>query len=185
MGGYPAFGIIPGMPDEGVLQEYRPVSTSRRGELSGWMLVLLCGFAWWVVSRQGSSLAAFIIIFLILFLIVAAGTSLSNWMERHSVLRISSTGIDFTNGLRKVSLTWEQIEEVQVLPSRWGKSVHVIGTEGHFHFQLGVKVELIGREIDRVGFPDGEKILGELFRNTDLKQVEMDRPGRFFVRRES
>jgi hypothetical protein len=72
-----------------------------------------------------------------------------------------------------------------VLPSRWGKSVHVIGTEGHFHFQLGVKVELIGREIDRVGFPDGEKILGELFRNTDLKQVEMDRPGRFFVRRES
>lgn len=136
------------------------------------------------MARQGSSLAGFMILFLVLFFFVAAGTSLSNWMERRSVLGIGPAGISFTNGLRQVSLAWDQIEEVHVLPGRWGKSVHVIGAEGHFHFQLGGKVVVMGQERERMGFSEGEQILGELFRQTDLKPVERNRPGRFFVRRE-
>lgn len=164
------------------MQYYRPVSTSRRGEFGGWFLVLLSGFAYWIMARQGSSLAGFMILFIALFLFVAAGTSLSNWMERRSVLGISPGGISFANGLRRVSLAWNAVQEVHVLPGRWGKSVHVIGSDAHFHFRLGGKVVVMGKERERMGFQEGELILGAIFQNTELKAVERDRPGRFFAR---
>jgi hypothetical protein len=145
-------------------------------------LVLVSGFGWWVLSRQGSSLATFMIFFLIIFLFVAAGTSLSNWMERKSRLELRESGLRFSNGLRNIQLGWDEIQQVHVLPSRWGKAVHVLGLSQHFHFQLAGEVMFMGRVRDKVGFLEGEEILTTILEKTGLKLAKTERPGRYFVR---
>lgn len=145
-------------------------------------MVLVSGFGWWALSQQGSSLATFMLFFLVIFLFVAAGTSLSNWMERHTELVLQEDGLRFRNGLRNIQFQWDEIQQVHVLPSRWGKAVHVIGDTQHFHFQLAGEVMFMGKSRDKVGFLDGEKILGTILEKTRLKQVASERPGRYFVR---
>lgn len=156
--------------------------TSRRAEASSWFLVLVSGFGWWVFNSQGSSLATFMLLFLLIFLFVAAGTSLSNWMERHTQLELYEDGLHFHNGLRNIDLQWEKIQQVHVLPSRWGKAVHVIGERQHFHFQLAGEVMLMGQSRAKVGFEQGEQILRTILEKTGLRPAESDRPGRYFIR---
>lgn len=163
-------------------QLFRPLPTSRRAEASSWFLVLLSAFGWWALNSQGSSLATFMLFFLLIFLFVAAGTSLSNWIERHTQLELYPEGLHFRNGLRNIQLKWDEIQQVHVLPSRWGKAVHVIGEQQHFHFQLAGEVMFMGREREKVGFEEGEEILRTILEKTGLRPVQSDRPGRYFMR---
>jgi hypothetical protein len=163
-------------------REYRPALSSRKNELTGWFLVLLTGGAWWVISTRSSSLSLFIPLFFLLFLFLAAFTSLANWIERRTLLRISPSGVHFQNGLRDVSLAWSEINEVHILPSRWGQAVHILGENRHFHFQLAGEVTVMGKPQQRVGFLEGQQILSELLSNTQLQKVERNRPGRFYAR---
>ena len=177
-----AGGIILGMLSTDEVLEYRPALSGRKNELTGWFLVLLTGGAWWIITTRGSATSFFIPLFFVVFLVVAAGTSLSNWMERRTCLQISATGIHFQNGLRNVSLAWSEINEVHIIPSRWGQAVHVIGEDRHFHFQLAGDVTVMGKPQPRVGFLEGQQILSELFGNTQLQRVQRSQPGRYYAR---
>jgi hypothetical protein len=170
------------MLDSSELREFHPAPTKRRNEFTGWFLVFMSAGAWWVLASRENSLAGFVAIFFFLFLFVAAGTSLFNWMERHTVILLSDDGVKFENGLRTLAMSWGEIEKVQVLPSRLGNSVHVIGSKGHFHFQMAVDLRAPGRPAERIGFNEGTLILSEILKSTGLQRVESNNPGRYYAR---
>lgn len=175
-------GIIFIVENINTVQEFRPISTSRRSEIGSWFMVAASGFAWWILSQQGSSLAIFMILFLLLFLFLAAGTSLANWMERRTILRIQADELNFSNGLRDVSLAWNKIQQVHVMPSRWGRSVHVFGEFKHFHFKMAGNVNVLGQTSARVGFENGVEILQTIIERSGLQPVKRDQPGKFYAR---
>jgi hypothetical protein len=170
------------MPDREFPHEFKPVISGRRSEIYGWLLVVLMGGAWWTMGRQGISYAGFILLFFFVFLILAAGTSLANWMERRTLLRLTPDHIHFENGLRNVTLSWDEIREVQVLPTRRGQSVEIVGRNRHFHFQIARDVEVLGTVLGRVGFADGKQILAEILSHTELQKIERSQPGRYYTR---
>lgn len=174
-------GIIPGVMSLDIHQ-FRPVIASRRSELSAWFLTLLSGGAWLVLALRDSPPTLFIPLFFFLFIFTAIGASLGNWIDRRTVLRLKPEGLDFENGLRKVEMNWEEIQEIQIIPSRWGQAVHVLGNGAHFRFRILANVVVLGKASERIGFEDGDKILGEILKKTGLQRVQRSQPGRYYAR---
>lgn len=163
-------------------REYRPHLSARNSESTTWTLVALSGAAWWFLSRGDSDAPGYILWLFIILVFVALGTSLGNWMDRQTILRLTSQGVEFTNGLRDVQLRWEEIRAVNLTPSRWGQSAHVVGETGHFQLRLSSEVNLLERVKEPIGFPDGQEILNEVIERSGLVRVERDQPGSYYAR---
>jgi hypothetical protein len=163
-------------------REFRPHLSARSSEITTWTLVALTGAAWWFLSRGDSIAPSFITWMFSIFVFVALGTSLGNWMDRQTVLRLTSQGVEFSNGLRNVKLKWDAIRAVNVTPSRWGQSAHVVGETGHFQLRLSSEVNLLGRVKEPIGFADSQEILHEVIERSGLMRVEHDQPGSYYAR---
>ncbi len=118
------------------------------------------------------------------FLFSAASISLSNWMDRHSILRLDIEGIAFKNGLRNVYMRWGQIQSIHVRPVQWGaKKVQVVGEHTHFAFRTLGEVEYKGEIAGRTGFTQGDKILRVILRASGLQLIEdSNTPGYYYAR---
>jgi hypothetical protein len=167
--------------------EYRPELISRRGELIAWGSFLLVGITWIILifNRQQYCLA--VPILAIILLLAALSISLGNWMDRNTVLCLSNHGVTFKNGLRNVNIPWHNIQEVQVLPAQWGKKVHVIADQAHFHFHLLGEVKVRSEVKGQVGFVEGESILQQIIENSNLHETnriktEQTKSGIYYVR---
>jgi hypothetical protein len=112
---------------------HRPELLPRQGERNAWLFALLASLALGLLHLQGV-VPVFSWIFVIFLLVSALSISLGNWMDRRTVLRLADDGVAFENGLRRVSLTWSQISEVRIRPTRWGEQIQVIGEQSHFSF---------------------------------------------------
>lgn len=158
-------------------QEYRPELLPRRGEWIAWGCAALVGVGWiiLVLSRQRVLPA---MIFLEIFLIFAAlSISLGNWMDRKSVIRTDTAGLEFQNGLRNIRLAWSQVKEVRVNPSQWGKKVQVIGEGAYFAFRTLGEVKVQEQVKGRLGFENGEEILRQIVLSSGLEIVEQTGDG--------
>ena len=162
--------------------EIRSESFSRRGEITAWVLAILTLVSWFALRVRGYPVPGFFII-LTLFLVVAAlAISLSNWSDRHTLLRLEAGGVRFENGLRRVYLAWDEIQMVQVFPSNLGDRVRVSGTQTFFSFRLLGEVSLRGQVRGRIGFADGEHILRHILQATGLKRFENNGEGYYYAR---
>lgn len=163
--------------------EFRPELLSRRAEVLSWGLSLIMLVTWWLLQTNQApySTAA---VFLLVFLVFAAvGTSLSNWMERRTVMQLDEHGVSFKNGLRDVRFTWAEIKTVRVLPSQAGSNrVQVIGENAHFEFRTLAELKLSGVVKGQSGFADGDKILDEILRHSKLTQHESSAPYTYYAR---
>lgn len=166
-------------------QEYQPERISRRGEAFAWGAALLVITGGLVLYASGNPVG-YLIPFLGAFLVAAgAGISLGNWMDRHTRLRLEPGGVAYTNGLRRVHFSWDQIGEVRVLPAQWGRKVQVFGErargEGaYFAFTTLGEVRVQGRTMGRVGFAEGEAVLQTILEQAGLHLVrseDIDHPG--------
>ncbi len=120
---------------------------------------------------------------LAVFLLVSAVfISLSNYVDRKTILILNPGGVEFHNGLRNAQLSWDQVEKVSVFEDRWGERVHVSGTETHFNFRLLSEVELRGKAGGKMGFPDGEMILKEIINSSGLRLAENKDHDRYYIR---
>ncbi|NCP88182.1 MAG: hypothetical protein CO094_08305 [Anaerolineae bacterium CG_4_9_14_3_um_filter_57_17] len=151
---------------------YRPELLPRQGEINAWGLALLAslGMAALVWRGQIPSWTWFFIAFLYFS---AASISLGNWVDRHTRLTLSAQGILFENGLRKVSLAWEALPQVRVLPARWGKTVQLMAASGHCEFSTLGEVQFRGELRGRTGFSQGEAILREILASAGLTRREL------------
>ena len=163
--------------------EFRPERFSRRGEITAWGLTILSLLGWISLSARDIPIPWLFSALTIFILIAALATSLSNWSDSHTLLRLENDGVVFENGLRRVHLTWGEIQKVQIFPSNMGDQVRVSGERTYFLFRLLGEVSLRGQVRGRIGFPEGERILSYIIQEASLKRVEQ--PGnKYYYARE-
>jgi hypothetical protein len=156
--------------------EFKPELVSRRSEFIAWGSAILVNGAWLLLFIFNQSLSFWLPILGIPLLLIAIGISLGNWMDRKTILRLDVDGVYFSNGLRHVSLTWDEIKEVRVLPAQWGEKVQVFGEEAYFGFHTLGEVTANGRVLGRTGFVKGDQILEHVLEKSGLsesKQIEL------------
>ncbi len=156
-------------------REYRPIVLSRRGEWIAWGSTLLMGATLVILSIRGEQVGLWVPFITIVLLLSALSMSLGNWMDRQSLIKLDATNISYRNGLRNVVMAWQEIQEVRVIPARWGKKVQVIGNRSYFAFQTYAEVKVLDDVKGRMGFKEGEEILRQIILYSGLQIV--DRPG--------
>jgi hypothetical protein len=159
------------MHDSTFVQEFHPVLTPRTGEGMAWLAALSLGAAAIALRGQSKLLVGALPYLAVLVGLMAASISLSNWMDRRTVLRLDSQGVFFTNGLRRVSLGFPEVDQVIVFSGALGKRVQVIGGVQHFEFRYLSEVEVQGSAPGRLGFPDGVAIVATLLREAGLQRM--------------
>jgi len=166
---------------ENETREFRPELISRRGEWTAWALALASSLGMWFLNRSGY-IPLWAWIFWAFLLFSGISISLGNWLDRNSVIWLETDGIRFENGLRRVWFRWPEVQKVAVLPSRWGKSVQVIGEKSHFRFKTLGEVKFQGEVRGRTGFPGGQKILDIILREANLVLVEESNNAYYYAR---
>jgi hypothetical protein len=152
-------------------QAFKPELASRRGELIAWGSAVLVNGTWIGLLLFGQPLSFWLLILGIPLLLVAAGMSLGNWMDRHTDMTLDMDSIFFSNGLRNVQLKWFEIQQVRVLPAQWGKKVQVLGEQSYFGFHTLGEVTANGKVLGRTGFVDGERILKQILNRAELREI--------------
>jgi hypothetical protein len=164
-----------------VKREFRPERLPRRGELTAWALAIAVSLGMFIL-RQAWFIPFWAWIFWGFLLFSGLSISLGNWMDRRTCIRLDSQGVRFTNGLRRVDLGWSEIQEVKVLPSRFGKRVQVLGNDSHFEYKTIGEVMYQGELRGRTGFVDGQHILEVILRETELRLIEKVQEASYYAR---
>ena len=164
-------------------EELRPELISRRGESTAWGLMLIVSLTMGLIHWRLGVIPTAAWIFWGFLVFAALSTSLGNWMDRKTVLRVDGERVSFENGVRHVSLGWQEIQNVNVIPLRWGKSVQVIGNGAHFEFRTLGEVQYQGEVRGRLGFAEGEAILRHILKETGLP-LSKEEKGRYYYSRE-
>jgi hypothetical protein len=160
-------------PDSSI--DMRPELISRQGEKVAWSVAALTIGAWVILAVMGSPVHPALKVMAILLTLCGAIISLGNWMDRHTQLRLTPEGIEFTNGLRHVQLRWDEIQRVEIFPSSWGDKVSVLGMRSYFSFRTLGEVKAQGKIQGRMGFARGDEIRRQILEKASLKQV--NKPG--------
>jgi hypothetical protein len=166
---------------ESEMREFRPELVSRRGEWTAWALALAASVGMWFLFRSGY-IPVWAWVFWAFLLFSGVSISLGNWLDRNSVIRLEADGIRFENGLRRVRLSWPEIQKVAVLPARLGKTVQVIGEMSHFGFKTLGEVKFQGEVRGQTGFVDGQEILDVILHETGLVLVEESNNAYYYTR---
>lgn len=163
--------------------EFRPELLSRRAEITAWALSAVLLVTWWILQANQAVFAGTALVLFIFMLFAAIGTSLGNWIDRKSILRLDPAGVYFENGLRHVRLEWPQVERVQVLPAQAGaQRVQVLGSRTHFEFRTLAELTLNGEVKGRSGFADGSQILQTILSAAKLSRKSGDAPYMVYAR---
>jgi len=171
------------MLDLSTEHEFRPALLSRRAELLAWGLSIVMLVTWWILQLNQARYTTAAVLLAVFLVFAAVGTSLSNWIERRSVLRIDENGVGFENGLRNVSFSWADIRSVRVLPSSAGsKRIQVIGEKAHFEFRTLAEIKLSGVVKGQSGFAEGEDILNTILEKTKLPEGDSSAPYTYYAR---
>jgi hypothetical protein len=169
--------------DNNMWREYRPEILSRRGEFFAWFITFLVLAAWLFLIFINKPAPISLLTLFSILLLIALFISLGNWMDRKSYIRISPKGIVFENGLRHVEKRWDEINKIEVHPSKWGAKVRVLCSDAHFSFRtLGV-VTVGDEEKGRMGYQNGDKILHMMIEETGLTEIKSDNEGKYYIRK--
>jgi hypothetical protein len=170
------------MSESGAL-EFHPVQTSRRVEIGTWVLAAVLFATWWVLQVNQAAFAGTAVMLFAFTLFAAFGISLSGWMDRRSVIRLDRSGVFFQNGLRRLELAWDQVEQIRVLKAQAGsKRVQVLGPRAYFEFRTLATIRLNGQERARSGYEEGERILEMLLDQTGLTESETSSAHVYYAR---
>jgi hypothetical protein len=162
--------------------EFRTERFSRRGEITAWGLGILSLLGWISLLTRGLPVPFLYALLTIFLLVSGLAVSVSNWSDRHTLIRLEAGGVHFENGLRRVHLAWEEIQKVMIFPSNLGKQVRVSSERTFFTFRLFSEVALRGQVRGRVGFADGELILNHILEKAKLNKIEQPGKGYYYAR---
>lgn len=151
---------------------FTPELAPRSGERNAWILAFLMVVIWLVFRLTPWDLPVTVNLLVLFTFSAAILISFGNWVERRTLLAIGERGVRFENGLRKVTLGWEEIEEVRVRPAVWGKRVQVRGKGTRFDFHTLGEVKYHGAVQAKTGFAQGEEIVRQIVLNSNLRIAE-------------
>jgi hypothetical protein len=161
---------------------FHPEKISRRGEATMWALAIVSLGAWILLRSSTTAASPWYTVFVLLLILSAASTTLGNWMDRKTVLILRPKGLDFRNGLRDIALAWDEIQEVQVIPSRWGKQAHIVGHDSHFSFRTRSELTHKGKIRAKMGFSKGDYIIEQILNQSGLQETDQTGKGRYYAR---
>ena len=164
--------------------EFRPLVSSRRGELYAWTLTLIVLFVLRFVPELQGIYFVLGIFLAVFFGLSAVLISLINWMERATVLEVHADGVAFRNGLRKVDLAWDDVIRIEVAQRPSGRRVQVLGKQAHFAFYTQGAVKLGNRTGEPSGFEQGEAILETILQKTSLTRTPTSTEDVYYYARE-
>ena len=163
-------------------REFRPELISRRSEIILWILFLVVLASVIFLRVMDEKVPLITVVFLVFMVFAAGSTSLSNWMDRKTVLTLKPEGIDFTNGLRKVALGWDKIQEMKITTDQLGKRVQILGKYAHFQFRtLGV-LKNKGEVRSKMGFAAGDFIIQKIIESSGLQEMDQAEKGQYYSR---
>lgn len=162
--------------------EFRPEQNSRRGEFIAWGATLMVGLAWLVLTINNQDIPNAIPFLGIFLLLSSASISLGNWVDRRTVIRVSTDGIGFKNGLRNVRMNWDEIKQVRVIPTRWGSKIQTFSDTAFFEFRKLGEVKLSGNFTGKIGFKQGDEILQQIILKSGLQIIENQGEGYYYAR---
>ena len=163
--------------------EFRPLLIPRRGEFYAWISVILVAVFWLLLNFNGNPTFVLVPLAGAGLLLAALLISLGNWVDRHTLISLDSDGIFFSNGLRKVRLIWQDVTQVRVLQTNWGKRVQVYGGNAYFTFRTLGEVNMMGKTQGRMGFENGDQILRQIILSSGLGISDRNGEGYYYVRR--
>ena len=163
-------------------REFRPELIPRRGEVNAWLMTLAAAVGLFVLNQTLDVVPGWTWVFCGFLAFSALSISLGNWMDRQTRVRLEADGIRFENGLRRVRLSWPEVQKVAVLPTRWGKSVQIVGEKSYFEFKTLGEVHFQGEMRGRTGFAEGQAILDLVLRKTGLELVEESNNAYYYAR---
>lgn len=164
------------------IAEFRPELLPRRGEIIAWILAMLVAVSWVLLTVTAMPYSWVVPTTAILLLLSALGISLSNWMDRNTVICIDPSGISFRNGLRTTVLNWNEIEEVSIFDTNLGKKIQISGAGTQFAFHTMSVLERKGQVQARSGFAQGEVILKQVVEAAGLKVSHREGSGYYYAR---
>lgn len=147
---------------------YRPETSARQGERNAWILTGFALIVEVILFWRSSALPGWVTLLTLFLLLSAILISLSNWVDRKTILILKPDGIEFRSRLRNVQLHWDQIDKVSVIADRWGQRVIISGSETSFNFRMFSEVEIRGKVGGKMGFSKGETILEEILQASGL-----------------
>jgi len=161
---------------------FHPEMVSRLGEAITWALAAISLATLIFLSSQGAGVSLWQVAFVLVMLLAAAGSTLSNWMDRNTSLTLKPEGLHSNNGLREVSMTWDEIQMVSVFPSRFGSRINVAGDLGHFNFRTMVETTTKRGAHSVMGFAQGTFILQQILKNSSLEVSSQSDKARYYAR---
>ncbi len=161
---------------------YRPELIPTRGEWIAWGLTAVCVITWGIIRWQTGSVPLGVTIFTLVFLLAALSIRLSNWMDRHTKITLDEAAVRFENGLRKSTIRWEDVNEVRVIPARWGQRIQVLAEHDNFEFRTMGEVTYQGEVRGRMGFKEGNEILDTILKRSDLQKQTIEDEIRYYYR---
>jgi len=167
---------------ESETREFRPELMPRRGEMNAWLMTLAATVGLLFLNQTMNIVPGWTWVFCGFLAFSAVSISLGNWMDRKTHIALEADSIRFENGLRRVRLRWPEVHKVAVLPTRWGKSVQVVGEKSHFDFKTLGEVHFRGEMRGRTGFAEGQAILDIILRKTGLELVEESNNAYYYAR---
>lgn len=162
-------------------REFRPELLPRRGEIMSWLAAIGLFVGLFLATDRWGPQPFVYWLFAGLIAFSALSISLGNWMDRRSVIRMEADGIAFENGVRSVRLTWPEVQNVAVIPTRLGKRVQVQGAQSHFTFKT-MGESALGSQQLRTGFAAGQEILEAILKECDM-QVKAEKDGMVYYAR--
>jgi len=162
-------------------KSYRPEISNRNPEFIAWGLALATLFAVIVLgSRQ--EIPAWAWFLLALFIFSGAVISLGNWVDRNTLLEIDKESVHFVNGLRDVTMQWQEIEHLWEGKGRVGMMVQVLSLTGHFSFILPSEMKFQGEVKSKVGFSEGAEIRDQIIKLAGLNETKDHNKGILYSR---
>lgn len=141
---------------------FRPLPSNRRGEFIAWssaVVVGLVGGALFWQSGRVSSLAIFLFIF---FCSSAILISYGNWMEAHTLIRLSPECVIYQSPVRKVTLALNDVHELWVSSAGRGWRIAVRGVEGGFTYRTAARLGGYSDQVVYIGIEHGDRLAGLL-----------------------
>ena len=155
-------------------RKYAQRPGSRQGEIIAWMLfIFLALVTVFLSSRTG--LNTWYLIFDLFFLLSAILVSFGNYVNRSTRMVLTEDNIKFFNGIRKIQMAWEQIDEVLEVPSRMGPKIWIIGNGKRIAFQKNSVIKWKEEIRDRIGFEESDEIMDIIMKkrpNLELRKEE-------------
>jgi hypothetical protein len=137
---------------------FRPFPPNRRGEFIAWSSAVVVGLVTGLLSWQSGRISSLAIFLFVFFSLSAIIISFGNWMEAHTLIRLSPEHVVYQSPVRKVTLALNDVRELWVSSAGRGWRIAVRGEGGYFSYRSAVRLGGRRNQGVYIGIEHGDRL---------------------------